>query len=174
MGSCTILNPMSYVCKQKQPLFSSHLHESCIVRLLQPRGSVHSSCDKRVVELSSFVWTQLANNEWIYFVPESEGITIICGDKPPVYITVSGIGKLSTNADCKCFGKSALFQTHSILNLDTTGYESDFFSRVNLEYDCCEWLNVKVNISVNTSFKHAVSHLDDLRLLAVGSLTLNT
>jgi hypothetical protein len=30
---------MSYVCKQTQPLLSSHLHEKCLVKLLQPRGS---------------------------------------------------------------------------------------------------------------------------------------
>jgi uncharacterized membrane protein YvbJ len=39
--------------------------------------------------------------------------------------------------------------------------------KVNLEYDCCEGLSVKVNIStisVNTSFKHVVSHLDDLKI----------
>jgi len=44
---------------------------------------------------------------------------------------------------------------------------SDFLSKVNLEYDCCEWLNVKVNLSsvhMNTSFKHLVSHLDDLKI----------
>jgi hypothetical protein len=46
---------------------------------------------------------------------------------------VSGIGKLGINADCKGFGKSALFQTHSFLNLDNAGYERDFFSRVKLE-----------------------------------------
>jgi hypothetical protein len=63
---------------------------------------------------------------------------ILCGDKPPVDITVSGIGKLGIHANCEGFGKSTLFQTHSILNSDTTGYESDFLSRVHLEYDCCE------------------------------------
>ena len=46
------------------------------------------SCDKRVVESSNSVWTQLANNEWIYFVPTSESITIVCMDKPPVDVTV--------------------------------------------------------------------------------------
>ena len=167
MNSCKVLNTRSYVCKQNQPLLSSHLHENCIVRLLQPRGSVPPSCDKRIVELSNSIWTQLANNEWIYFVPKSEGITILCGDRPPIDIVVSGIGKLGINSNCKGFGKSALFQTHSILNLNTAGYESDFLSRANLEYDCCEWLNVKVNlssISINASFKHVVSHLDDLKI----------
>ena len=158
---------MSYVCKQNQPLLSSHLHENCIVSLLQPGRSDPPSCDKRVVEIFNSVWTQLANNEWIYFVPKSEGITILCRDKPTVDITVSGIGKLGIYTDCKSFGKSALFQTHSILKMGSSCYVSDFFTPVHLEYDCCKGLNEKVNIStinVNTSFKHVVSHLGDLKI----------
>ena len=40
-------------------------------------------------------------------------------------------------------------------------------SKVHLEYDCCEELHVKFNIStlnLNTSFKHIISHLDDLKI----------
>jgi hypothetical protein len=77
------------------------------------------------------------------------------------------IGKLGIYANCKGYGKSALFQTHSILDVHNPGYESDFRSRVHLEYDCCEELNLKFNIStvsLNTSFKHNVSHLDDLKI----------
>jgi len=40
-------------------------------------------------------------------------------------------------------------------------------SKVHLEYDCCEELHVKFNIStlnLNTSFKQIVSHLDDLKI----------
>jgi hypothetical protein len=88
-------------------------------------------------------------------------------DKPPVDVIVSGIGKLGISANCKSYGKLALFQTHSILDVDKPGYESDFMSPVHLEYDCCEELNVKFNIStlsLNTSFKHIVSHLDDLKI----------
>jgi archaellum component FlaC len=40
MDSCKILNAMKYVCKQNQPFLSSHLHENCMLKLLQPRGSV--------------------------------------------------------------------------------------------------------------------------------------
>ena len=35
-------------------------------------------------------------------------------------------------------------------------------SRVNLAYDCCEELNTKLDW--NTSFKHIMPHLDDLRI----------
>ena len=167
MNSCKILTSMKYVCKQDQPLLSSHLHENCMVKLLQLGGSVPASCDKRIVELSNSVWTQLTNNEWIYFIPTSESITILCTDKPPVDVMVSGIGKLGINAECKGYGKSAVFQTHSILDVSGTGYESGFMSSVRLEYDCCEEMSAKINIStirLNNSFKHIVSHLDDLKI----------
>jgi len=120
MGSCKLLTPMSYVCQQSEPLLSSHLHENCVVRLLQPRVSVPPICD-RIIELSTSVWTQLANNELIYFVSKSEGITILCKDRPPIDIAVQGVGKLGIHASCKGSGKFALFQTHSILDMDTAG-----------------------------------------------------
>jgi hypothetical protein len=113
-----------------------------------------------------YLWidqAQLASNEWIYFVLKSEGITVLCGEKPSVHITVSGIGKLGISANCKGFGKSALFQTHSVLNVDSASYDGNFLSKVH----CCEGLNEKINIStlkVNTSFHHIVSHLDDLKI----------
>jgi hypothetical protein len=40
-------------------------------------------------------------------------------------------------------------------------------SKVNLDFDCCEELGMKFNISsvhLNTSFKHIVSHLNDLNI----------
>jgi hypothetical protein len=126
-----------YVCKQEQPLLSSHLHDNCIVKMLQPRRTVPLICEKCVVELSNSVWTQLENNEWIYFVPNSESITILCADRSLLDIVVTGIGKLGIDANCKGFGQSAHFQTHSILNVDNAGYESDFLFSVPLDYDCC-------------------------------------
>jgi hypothetical protein len=133
-----------------------------MVKQLQRRGNVPPSCDKRIVEISNSIWTQLTNNEWIYFVP-----TILCMDGPPVDVIVSGIGKLRISASCKGFGKAALFQTHAIPNMDHSSSESDFISKVNLEYDCCEKFKLKLNIShihLNTSFRHVVSHLEDLRI----------
>ena len=76
----------------------------------------------------------------------SGSVTILCTDKPPVDVLVSGIGKLGISANCKGYGKSALFQKHSILDVVNPGIESDFMTRVHLEYDCCEELNVKFNL----------------------------
>jgi hypothetical protein len=107
-----------------------------MVKLLWLRGSVPPSCDKCVVEISSSVWTELRNNEWIYFVPTSESITILCVADPLVDVIVSGIGKLGINAISKSFGKAALFQTHSIVNVDNPGCESDFMSSM-IKYEMC-------------------------------------
>jgi len=64
------------------------------------------------------------------FHPSSESVTVLCVDKPPVGIIVSGTGKLGISANCKGYGKSTSFQTHSILDVVNPGYESDFMSRV--------------------------------------------
>ena len=56
-------------------------------------------------------------------------------EEPPVDVIESGIGKLGINENCKGYGKSVLFQTHSILDASNQGYESDFMSKVNLEYE---------------------------------------
>lgn len=97
---------------------------------MQPRGSVPPSCDKCVVEISYSVETPLRNNEWIYFVPTSESITILCMTNPLVDVIVSGIGKLGLSAICKGFGKASLFHTYSILNVDNPGCESNFMSNM--------------------------------------------
>jgi len=41
--------------------------------------------------------------------------------KPPVDVIVSGIGKLRINPNFKGYGKSALFQTHSLLSASNQG-----------------------------------------------------
>jgi hypothetical protein len=95
-----------------------------------------------VTEMPNSIWTQLTNNEWIYFVPNSKSVTVLCADQPPVHVIVLGIGKLGLSANCKGYGRSVLLQTRSILDVSNLEYESDFMSRVHLEYDCCEDLNV--------------------------------
>jgi hypothetical protein len=138
-----------------------------MVKLLQPRRNIPHSCDKRVMEISNSVWTQLENNEWIYFVPTSESTTIPCTDRVPVDVTLTEIEKLGIVAGCRGYSKSALLQTHSVSTINGTKYESDIMSKVNLKYDCCEELGVKFNISsirLNTNFKHIVSNLDDLQI----------
>jgi hypothetical protein len=113
IDSCKILNAMSYICKQNQPILSSHFMKIVWLNCCNLEEVFPSICEKRVVEISNSLWTQLENNEWIYFVPTSESVTVLCMDKPPVDIIISGIDKKGICASCKGFGKSALFQTLS-------------------------------------------------------------
>ena len=66
--------------------------------------------------------------QWIYFVANSERVTVRCADQPPVDVIVLGIGKLRLSANCKGYGKSVLLQTHSLLDVSNLEYESDFMS----------------------------------------------
>jgi hypothetical protein len=50
-----------------------------------------------VVQLKNTIWTQLDNNEWLYFSPTAESVTVLCNDKEPVAITLSGVGKFGLN-----------------------------------------------------------------------------
>jgi hypothetical protein len=59
-------------------LFCLHLYENCAVKLLQPRRNLNSICDRRTVEIYNSVWVQLGNNEWIYFIPTTDNLTVIC------------------------------------------------------------------------------------------------
>ena len=97
--------PCHMFFKQNHPLLSSDLHKDCTVKLLEPRGSVPPSCDKRMVKISNSVWTQLTNNIWINFVPSSKSITVRRVVKRPVDVIVSAVGKLQICGNCKGFGK---------------------------------------------------------------------
>jgi hypothetical protein len=167
LDTCKVLDARFYVCRQDQPLLSSQINENCMVKLLQPRRSVPPSYMKRIVELVNSVWTQLGGNEWIYFIPTSEIITILCTDRAPVNVALSGISKLGINTSCKGYSKSSLLQTHSVVTVNNSIQAKDLMSEVKLEYECCEELSIKLNISsihLNANFKHMVSHLDDLNI----------
>jgi hypothetical protein len=153
------------ICKQKQPLLSSHSQESCTVKLLQPRKEIPKSCDTRVVQLRNTIWTPLDNNEWIYFTLTSEGVIVLCNDKEPVDVTLSGVGKFGLNAGCKGYSLVALLQTSVIINAKGIKRD-DILSQAPLDFDCLEELNFHFNTSskpVNIDFKQVASHFDDLK-----------
>jgi hypothetical protein len=166
LNACKQLNARSYICKQKHPLLSSHLQESCEVKLLQRRRDVPKSCDTRLVQIRDTIWTQLDNNEWIYFAPSTESVTIICTGKEPIEVTLTGIGKLSINTGCKGYGNSASLQTSFTVKVNSSMKGDDVLSQTPLNFDCCAELGVKFNLSslpVNFEFKHIASHLEDLK-----------
>jgi hypothetical protein len=85
------------------------------------------------------VWTQLENkSEWIYFIPSRDSITILCPDKEPIDIALHGAGKLSIQAGCKGYSQSALLQTTSVIQVNTSKFGGDLLSKVQSHYDCGE------------------------------------
>ena len=83
-GLCKTMDFSSYKCKKKHPLMSSHLRESCAVKLIQPRQGIPKSSETRIVELTNTVWEQLMNNQWIYFSPATDSVTTLCNEKKPI------------------------------------------------------------------------------------------
>jgi hypothetical protein len=117
------------------------------------------------VQLKNTIWTQLDNNEWLYFVPTSESVTVLCNNKEPVDVTLSGVGKFGLKAGCKGYSLVALLQTNVIINAKGIK-RNDMLSQASLDFECLEELKFHFNTSgklVNIEFKQVASHLDDLK-----------
>ena len=88
---------LRHVCKQNKPLLSSLTQEECLVRLLKERKTLPDSCEVHYVQLTNTVWTRINDNEWTYYVPRRDSMTILCADRDPVDIPLKGAGKLSVD-----------------------------------------------------------------------------
>jgi hypothetical protein len=143
---CKTIDSQGRICKQKHPLLSSHSHESCTVKLLQPGREIPKSCDTRVVQLKNMIWTQLGNNEWLYFAPTSESVMVLCNNKEPVDVILSGVGKFGLKAGCKGYSLVALLQTNVIIN--AKGIKRVYIlSQASLDFDFLEELKFHFNTS---------------------------
>jgi hypothetical protein len=153
------------ICKQQHPLLSSHLQETCAVKLVQPRLELPKNCETRLVQVKNTIWTQLDNNEWLYFAPDAESVTILCNDKNPLDVIIIGVSKIPLNSGCKGYSSFALLQTSVIVKAKSMKKE-DILSKVNFDFDCLEELGIRFNTSsspIKLEFKHVASHLDDLK-----------
>ena len=68
------------------------MQEECAVRLLNEHRTLSSSCELHYVQLTHTVWTQITDNEWIYYVPRRDNITILCAAGDPVDVPLKGAG----------------------------------------------------------------------------------
>ena len=90
LKGCKELIKYKYMCKQAKPLLSSLMQEECAVRLLNEHRTLQSSCELHYVQLNHTVWTQITDNEWIYYVPRRKSIIILCADRDPVDVPLKG------------------------------------------------------------------------------------
>jgi hypothetical protein len=164
---CKVVQAKSYLCKQNQPLLNSHMQEACAVKLLLPRVSIPKICDVRVVHVEHTIWTQLEQrNEWIYFTPFSDSVTIVCSDREPVEIQLRGTGKLSVNSGCKGYSLTALLNTKSEFQANYTGKGEDLLSKVQTQFECCEQFGTSVNLShieLDMRLKPTLTNMEDLK-----------
>jgi hypothetical protein len=164
INRCKSVKPGTYICKQKQPLLNSHMQESCMVKLLQPRINIRKICDTRVVQITHTVWTQLEKrNEWIYFIPSSDSITILCPEKEPIDVVLRNTGKLKIEAGCKGYSQTALLSTKNEIKVNTSRCGGDLLSKVESQFNCCEQLGISINLSnidLDLKFKQVVTHME--------------
>jgi hypothetical protein len=164
---CKALEPNKYICKQNKPLLNSHMQECCEIKMLQPRLSIPKLCDTRIVQITHPIWTQLEKgNEWIYFIPLSDSMTILCPEKDPMDIVLTGTGKLMIRAGCRGYSSTALLETRREIQANTSKLGGDLLSKIETPFECCENLGIPRNLSkieLDTKFKHIVSHIDDLK-----------
>jgi hypothetical protein len=167
LSKCKSAEAGVYICKQTQPLLNSHMQESCMVKLFQPRVTIQQICDTRIVHISHSIWTRLEKrNEWIYFIPSSDSVTIACPNKEPVEVVLRYTGKLKIQSGCKGYNKTALLSTESEIRVNTSRNGGDLLSKVDSEFECCESLGISINLShvdLDMKFKHVVTHVEDLK-----------
>jgi hypothetical protein len=122
------------------------------------------------VQLTHTVWTQINDNEWIYYVPRKDSITILCAGRDPVDVPLKGAGRLSVDSTCKGYSRAALLQPLRKGKANTSNAKEHHLVQVQLHNECCEELGTRVNLSklnLNLNFRQTVSHADDLRYAGV-------
>jgi hypothetical protein len=97
---CKPIESNKYLCKQTRPLLNSHMQETCAIvtstKNKYSKGLRHSNCATYAHDLDTE-----QRNEWIYFSPVSDSITILCPDKEPLDVLLTGTGKLIIQPNCK-------------------------------------------------------------------------
>jgi hypothetical protein len=159
-----------YVCKQEKPLLSSLVQEECAVRLLKMWKRLPDSCEVSVVQLTHTVWTQVNDNEWVYYTPGTDSMTVLCADQDPVDVFLKGAGRLTLDPTCKGYSKAALLQPVRVIKANSSKSGNNQLVQVELHSECCEELGTRLNLSnlkLDLSFRETVSHADDLKYAGV-------
>jgi hypothetical protein len=162
---CEVVTPRHKVCKQRNPVQLTHLHEECEVEMLQYLRAIPSSCSQRIAVINHTIWTQLDNNEWLYIAPRPDILTILCSKQEPTDIEIEGTGKFKLQSNCKAYGARDLIQAHAVISYNST--EKDIIPPISFDYDCCNFVgrDVKLHdVHLELTLKNIINRLDDLRV----------
>jgi hypothetical protein len=131
-----------FVCTHQHTLLSTIAMESCAVSLFLKRDTLPPVCETRVVKLTNTVWTQLSNNAWIFYAPQSDVITLLCQDVRSVDVSLTGIGRLQILPACKGYSPRTLLHVTSVIGNASVQVSANFVSQVDFHHVCCEELRL--------------------------------
>jgi hypothetical protein len=78
VSKCKTISPELRMCKQALPLKSTHLHQECEAKLLEPIITIPPDCNKKIITLNEAVWLPLSRNKWTFDSPIKEKVTVMC------------------------------------------------------------------------------------------------
>jgi hypothetical protein len=99
-------------------------------------------------------------------MPTSDSITIVCQEKEPVEIRLTGTGKLNIDSGCKGYSLTALLTTANEIQVNYTGSGGVLLSKVETQFECCEQVGTSINlthIELDMKLKPMVTHMEDLK-----------
>lgn len=101
LKKCIEPTKQRYVRQQDKPFLSSLVQEECAVQLLKVWKTLPKSCEVHFVQMTHTVCTQVNDNEWVYYTPEAESMTVLFSNCDPLDIPLKGEGKLFLKSTCK-------------------------------------------------------------------------
>lgn len=116
------------------------------------------------------MWTQIYDNEWIYYTPGVDSLTVLCADRDPGEVPLKGAGKLTLDPTCKGYSRAALLQPVRVINANSSKSGTNQLVQVQLRNECCEELGTRINLStlsMDLNFRGTVSHADDLKYVGI-------
>jgi hypothetical protein len=116
------------------------------------------------------VWTQVSDDEWVYYSSGSDSLTVLCDDRDSVDIPLKGAGKLSLDSTCKGHSKAALLQPMPSILANNSYKGNSQLIQIKLHNQCCEKLGTHLNLrtlNLDFNFREKISHADDLRYAGI-------
>jgi hypothetical protein len=77
--------------------------------------AIPSSCSQRI---NGTILTQLNDNEWLYYAPRPNALTILCSKEEPSGIETEGTGKLKLHSNCKAYGARVIIQVQTAVSFN--------------------------------------------------------
>jgi len=61
---------------------------------MNTRKNLPESCETKCIQPTNNVWTKINGNDWIYYVPGQDSITMLCKSRHSADAPVKGAGEL--------------------------------------------------------------------------------